>query len=59
MVLRYAHVHGNHIDDAIRAIGRTLPKQPANEGGAPITPELHTPVRGGAFGRPPKGNFPC
>ena len=30
MVLRYTHVHGRHIDDAMRAIGRTLPKQAAN-----------------------------
>jgi integrase len=37
MVLRYTHVHARHIDTAIRAIGRTLPKQPANS----ITPKLH------------------
>jgi integrase len=37
MVLRYTHVHGRHIDDAIRAIGRTLPKHAANT----ITPKLH------------------
>ena len=30
MVLRYTHVHGRHIDQAIRAIGRTIPKQPAD-----------------------------
>jgi len=43
MVLRYTHVHGPHIDQAIRAIGRTLPKRPANETADPITPELHRP----------------
>jgi integrase len=41
MVLRYTHVHGRHIDDAIRAIGRTLPKQPENGTKNPITPKLH------------------
>jgi site-specific recombinase XerD len=45
MVLRYAHVHGQHIDQAIRAIGRTLPKPAANETGCPITQELHTPPK--------------
>jgi len=33
MVLRYVHVHGQHIDDAIKAIGRGLPASPANIGG--------------------------
>jgi hypothetical protein len=37
MVLRYTHVHGRHIDDAIRAIGRTLPKHAATT----IIPKLH------------------
>ena len=37
MVLRYTHVHGSHIDEAIRAIGRTLPQQAENT----ITPKLH------------------
>src|SRR5690349_21752187 len=48
MVLRYTHVHGRHIDDAIRAIGRTLPKQAANGTENPITPKLHqgTKTRG-------------
>jgi len=45
MVLRYTHVHGQHIDQAIRAIGRTLPKPAANETGCPITQELHTPPK--------------
>jgi integrase len=48
MVLRYTHVHARHIDAAIRAIGRTIPKQPANS----ITPKLHQatsrPVGAGA-----------
>jgi integrase len=41
MVLRYAHVHDQHIDEAIRALGRTLLEQGGNEAGAPITQELH------------------
>lgn len=41
MVLRYTHVHGQHIDEAIRSIGRTLPK-----GGGAVTQELHTPSGG-------------
>jgi integrase len=41
MVLRYAHVHGQHIDRAIEAIGRTLPELPANKTGSGITQELH------------------
>jgi integrase len=39
MVLRYAHVHDPHIDEAIAAIGRTLPQRPENA----ITQELHRP----------------
>jgi len=45
MVLRYTHVHGRHIDDAIRALGRTLPKRAANEPADAITQELHRPSR--------------
>jgi integrase len=45
MVLRYTHVHGQHIDEAIRTIGRTLPEQNANEERRAITQELHTPLR--------------
>ena len=41
MVLRYAHVHGQHIDRAIEAIGRTLPELSANGSGRTITQELH------------------
>jgi integrase len=41
MVLRYTHVHGEHIDTAIKAIGRTLPELPTNEGGNAVTQELH------------------
>jgi integrase len=41
MVLRYTHVHGRHIDDAIKALGRTLPAPTANT----ITPELHKASR--------------
>jgi integrase len=31
MVLRYTHVHGRHIDQAIRSLGRTVPKHSRNE----------------------------
>jgi site-specific recombinase XerD len=37
MILRYAHVHGPHIDRAIEAIGRTLPELWANKSGSTIT----------------------
>jgi len=45
MVLRYCHVHGRHIDEAIRALGRTVPQQAMNETVAMITQELHTRSR--------------
>jgi integrase len=45
MVLRYTHVHGQHIDQAIRALGRTMPELNANETGGTITQELHRAVR--------------
>ena len=41
MVLRYAHVHGRHIDEAIKAIGRTIPQLPENKTARTITPKLH------------------
>jgi integrase len=52
MVLRYAHVHGQHIDRAIGAIGRTIPELLPNKGGSTITQELHTGSRGKPLGRP-------
>ncbi len=52
MVLRYTHVHGRHIDEAIRAIGRTLPKQAANGTENPITPKLHQGAGSGAAEKP-------
>ncbi len=42
MVLRYTHVHGRHIDQAIQAIGRGLPEPLANETADTTTPKLHT-----------------
>jgi integrase len=42
MVLRYTHVHGNHIDKAIAAIGRALPEPSANKSRDIATQELHT-----------------
>lgn len=42
MVLRYVHVHGQHIDTAIAAIDTAFP--------ALITPELHTPDLKGVGG---------
>jgi integrase len=46
MVLRYAHVHAQHIDRAIGMIGRTIPELLPNKGGSMITQELHTGSRG-------------
>ena len=40
MVSRYAHVHGDHIDKAIRTIGRTLPELTTNETRNTVTQEL-------------------
>jgi integrase len=45
MVLRYTHVHGTHIDDAIKALGRTMPQRLGNKTAVTITHELHTPRR--------------
>jgi integrase len=42
MVLRYTHVHGPHIDRAVRAIGRGLPEPSGNESADTVTPKLHT-----------------
>jgi len=42
MVLRYAHVHGRHIDQAIQAIGRGSPEPMANETPDTVTLKLHT-----------------
>ena len=35
--MRYTHVHDDHIDQAISAIGRTIPEREQNT----ITQELH------------------
>jgi integrase len=53
MVLRYAHVHDPHIDDAIRALGRTLPQPAANKTAVAITQELHTRPKTGVKRGPP------
>jgi integrase len=42
MVLRYSHVHDPHIDEAIRALGRTVPQRARNKTADTITQELHT-----------------
>jgi hypothetical protein len=42
MVLRYTHVHGQHIDRAIAAIGRGIPERRKNEEAGAVTPKLHT-----------------
>jgi integrase len=42
MVLRYTHVHGNHIDKAIATIGRGLPELSANKCRDMATHQLHT-----------------
>ena len=41
MVLRYTHVHGSHIDRAVKAIGRGLPVPSDLENPDAITQELH------------------
>ncbi len=41
MVLRYTHVHGSHIDEGIKAIGRGLPEPSPNETADTVTQELH------------------
>ena len=43
MVQRYTHVHGRHIDRAIRAIGRGLPVLSENKSAAAATPKPHAP----------------
>ncbi|MEM9751013.1 MAG: tyrosine-type recombinase/integrase, partial [Pseudomonadota bacterium] len=42
MVMRYTHVHGQHIDAAIERLGRTVPERDQNTSGKTITHELHT-----------------
>jgi integrase len=42
MVLRYAHVHGSHIDRAIAAIGHAPPEPRANKTAGTATQGLHT-----------------
>ena len=46
MVMRYTHVHGDHIDRAIRAIGRAIPEPTANKSADATTQGLHAPVGG-------------
>ena len=41
MVLRYTHVHGTHIDQAITALDRGIPEPTKNEIPGTITPKLH------------------
>ncbi len=41
MVLRYTHVHGSHIDRAVKAIGRGLPTASDPENPDAVTLELH------------------
>jgi integrase len=41
MVLRYAHVHGQHIDSAISALGTAIPEPVVNKPADTTTQELH------------------
>ena len=44
MVLRYAHVSGRHIDNAMAALDRAVPELNAggeNAAGTQVTPKLH------------------
>jgi integrase len=43
MVLRYTHVHGQHIDQVIQLIGRGIPEPSENKTADTTTQELHTP----------------
>jgi integrase len=49
MVLKYVHVHGQHIDDGIKAIGRSLPPSVPNEPAED--------VRGQKSGTPAEHNY--
>ncbi len=42
MVLRYTHVHGTHVDQAISAIGRAIQEPSANRNRGAATQKLHT-----------------
>ena len=42
MVLRYTHVHGPHIDQAVRVLGRKIPEPQENKISGSVTPKLHT-----------------
>ena len=46
MVLRYTHVHGQHIDRAISAIGTPIPEPDANKTTGTTTQELHILANG-------------
>ena len=43
MVLRHTHVHGEHIDCAIRAMGRAIPEPSGNKSLGTAAQGLHTP----------------
>ena len=45
MVLRYTHVHGPHIDQAMRVLGRRIPEPQENKNLGAATPKLHTPPK--------------
>ena len=42
MVLRYTHVHGRHIDQAVKVLGRRIPEPQENKNLGTITQKLHT-----------------
>ncbi len=41
MVLRYTHVHGRHIDQAVRVLGRRIPEPQENKNPGAATPKSH------------------
>jgi integrase len=45
MVMRYTHIHGDHIDKAIRAIGRSIPEPTANKRADVVAQGLHASAR--------------
>ncbi len=42
MVLRYTHIHGRHIDHAVKVLGRRIPEPSENKNPGTVTPKLHT-----------------
>ena len=59
MVLRYAHVYGEHIHQAIKVIGRGIAELTENENAITDTPRLHRYRRGTENSSPQKHKIRC